>query len=465
MIRDELSGTQDEVKMILEAVFADPGIAGQMTPGEIRHTAICGETARDVLQLLGKDPHKIGLLSIGDIALPPFIKPLVLDTVCERAPRMLRKTLEKYGTGYDVPAQGSPEARAAEMRYLGEYYRFNEAHRGLEEALARNTCLTSGGMRGLDDIATGMVEEATDEGKIARFVHPDTSFGTWHAISRLRSFRGEHAELHPLRTEHRNLLHLTPEQVDQFYAEHPQGDKFSDTWYITPVVNPTGTTISPDNLYAVCKAVIRNNPLAVIMLDCVYVRTLQGNEPAELMAEVIQDEEIMQRAIFIESLSKTHGIPGIRAGSYSAVNDQVFRPVQKVNITISAGNGWDKSALMLAFCGETPGETDEIFERDQDTYRRLHRFWGRERKGLHEHLMRSGKFRHLFDDDQSHIRDEDLAKSMGLYLLLKLKKGVGFPQVSAETKCLGCLTKLMSGDHVRFSMGKLTEPTYLKEPI
>ncbi|MDZ4209667.1 MAG: hypothetical protein U1C56_00650, partial [Candidatus Curtissbacteria bacterium] len=68
----------------------------------------------------------------------------------------------------------------------------------------------------------------------------------------------------------------------------------------------------------------------------------------------------------------------------------------------------------------------------------------------------------LFDDDQSHIPDSQLEEPLGLYVLLKLKSGVSGIDVLKETGCLGVETSMGEDRYVRFSVGKIKQPTYSK---
>lgn len=368
------------------------------------------------------------------------------------------RKLTADGYGYDLASQGSLDARKAFARYLDSYYGFSE--HGLLDVMANNMGVESGGMRGLDDLASAFVLNVMRDNKNPsrpRFIYPDNSFGTWRQIAKNRSADGRLANLHTISTEQKNLLHLTAKQVDEFYAGHPVDDaeqKFSDLWYITPVGNPSGTMMTPDQLSGVANAVVRNNPNAVIVLDCVYVRTLRKEDARRLLEGVVSDSVVMDRVLFIESLSKTHGVPGKRVGMYFAKNKEFFGRVLNLNMTIAAGNGYDKDALMLAVANATP-DKEHAFEE-------LHEFWARERCGLFYYLKQP-LFAHLFDDDQSHITPEQLAHPLGLYLFMKLKDSVTYQNVALETGCLGVEDKDMgAGTFIRFSVGKVTEPTYAK---
>jgi len=172
-----------------------------------------------------------------------------------------------------------------------------------------------------------------------------------------------------------------------------------------------------------------------------------------LVSGVLSNPAVLSRVIFLESLSKTHGLTGLRIGMFFSTNKELYELVQNVDMTVTAGHGHNLSAKMMAFT-ENPDENDPKFKE-------LHRFWGRERKGLCNYLL-NGQYRDLFDEDQSHLHEDQLDEPMGLYLLVKLKPGVTKMDVYKRTGCIGVPSSLKSGQYMRFSVGKITEPTYAR---
>ena len=64
-----------------------------------------------------------------------------------------------------------------------------------------------------------------------------------------------------------NKLHLSKDEVKQFYRTHPAHSH--ESWYITPVGNPSGTKMTPIQLTVTIEAIAEQNPKAVIILDSV----------------------------------------------------------------------------------------------------------------------------------------------------------------------------------------------------
>ncbi len=455
--QEVFESVKNKVKAVIAGIFDDKEIRDNFKGAEIRWTAMCGEVAREILSILGESPDHIGLLSIGDVNLPDFVME-VARQILDRAHEYHKELAEEEGFGYDLASKGSERARSSMIGYFDRHYDFSSVP-GLMEKLNSNSTITGGGMRGLDDIASAMINiadgESTAEKPIKhRFIHPDNSFGTWHSIVGLRSHKGTTAEIHKIPTDQKNLLHLTPEQVDKFYKFHPIDEGFNDSWCITPVGNPSGTYIDADALAETCKRIVMHNPKVKIILDCTYVRTLKPDVARKLIAGVIHAPEVLDRVIFLESFSKTHGFSGERLGAYFSANPDIYNGIQNVNMMLSAGNGRQKSALVLALTNAT--------EEQENKFRELHEFWAREREGLYTYLIKNSQFTHLFEQDQSHIDPEQLKETLGLYVLLKLKPEVDGKQVLLETGCLGVETTLASGRYIRFSVGKIKTPTYAK---
>lgn len=463
-------------KIVLTVTFNDQVIKYKFKGMEIRGTTMAALVAKKILTILGEDPNTITLMAIGDVTLPEWIRGDVEDLI--RKANEIQMNLihpDEMDNSYDLTAQGCKPAREMALANWDKAYWFSEKE-GLTETLADQSTIMPGGMTALKLVVDALNEEADEKGLIKRYIYPDNSFGTWKSISKKSSRKklpkaivrkladpekdGDTplTQYYQLKTEQKDCLQLTPEKVHEFYKDKPLDEsEYSDTWYVTPVGNPSGTKIDGEMLVQTCEAILQYNPNATIILDCVYLRTLEDDEAKALIGRVISNDKIMNRAVFVESLSKTHGITGHRVAMYFAKNKELFNMIQNSDTTFTAGHGHYISALMMAFMSAPP----EIEKK----FKELHRFWQRERKGLFDNLIGSGKYNHLFEEDQEQIPQEQVDQPLGLYLLLKLKDGVDPVDVYSETGCIGVETKMDTGKYMRFSVGKITEPTYSKEEI
>lgn len=451
----------DAVQAVLTAVFEDPEIAEVFQTGAIQLVTLRGIIAQQVLETLGFNKDAIGVMVIGDIELPEFMHS-VMDEILAAQLANNRALFAKRGSGYDIPGQGLPEARRSMINYFDRFFGFSDSTvSGLKEKLAQNAAIVGGGMQAIEMIIGainfGVVEERRKKGgtRKTRMNHADNTFAMTIEITD-RMLVDEPSERNVCPTQQKNLLHLTPTDIDVFYAEKGT-ENAQDIWYFIPVGNPSGTADSSENLYATCQKILEHNPDAVIVLDCAYVRTMGPKRAKKQFAQMLNDERILQRVVFVESFSKSHGFCGFRAGTYFSYNDALFQQILGYDRIISQGHGLDKSAFIQAVCDTNDAREARI--------QQLRQFWGRERLGLYHYLM-DHRFRDLFDEDQCHLTNEQLndpENTTSIYLTLKLKPGVTIPQVGSATGCLGfpCNT-MKSGPYIRFSVGVLTEPTYAK---
>jgi hypothetical protein len=76
-------------------------------------------------------------------------------------------------------------------------------------------------MRGLKDIADACVLYANQNGAIHRFIQPDNSFGTWwNIIEKPNTIDKFRREIHIIETKQANKLHITAEDVHDFYKKY-----------------------------------------------------------------------------------------------------------------------------------------------------------------------------------------------------------------------------------------------------
>ena len=441
--------TADRVQRVVDAVFNDEKITAEFQGAIIRCTAMRGNVARAILHTVGESPDNIIQLSIGDVTLPEFARETITQ-IFRRAHELHMESIKGGETGYDVAAKGSETARRSFITYLDEYYDFS-AVAGLQDKLSINCCVANGGMEALHYIAESLACDAITNGKQYISVQPDNSFSTWFSIAKRATRDDPNANI-TLPTKQENLLHLAQEDIDEFYNRHGISKITAHSWYITPVGNPSGTAMKPDQLANVCDAIVVNDPSAVIILDCVYIRTMDPERAREILAGVIGNPEVRERVIFVESFSKTHGVCGERVGAFFSANPKLFNPPMNVVMQDTAGMPRFTDAQIRAFSTATPEQNAVI--------KQLHKFWAAERHGLYNHLIRNGNYTDLFHENQSHIIPADIEHPTGLYILPRLKPGVDQKKVLLRTKGLGVETKMGSGDYMRFSVGKLTVPTY-----
>lgn len=441
------------LKDILGAVWRNPTITAVCPDLVIRLTSLRGEVSKVIWSSRGNNPDDIQILAVGTTAIPQHLTKYhkFLSNFYNNASSYSLEATKghRFVIGYDLLSKGDEEARKGVLQMFNEHFGFSQEQ--LQQCI-HNSSITSGGMRGLKDIADACVLNAKDNGKGAhRFIQPDNSFGTWWNIIE-RPEKGDtfRREIHTIEAKPENKLQLSAQDVHAFYAKHRP--VHNESWYITPVGNPSGTKISGPQLTEVCEAIVKHNPHAIIILDSVYVRTIPREQAKEMLAGVLKNEQVLNRVIFLESFSKSHGLCRERLGIYFGVNDELFTRIHTANITFSAGPGAHKDHQFRALGTMSTDDKQSVDE--------LHQFWQTERKGLYNYLMK--KNAHLFEDKQIHVTGDDINNPLGLYLLLKTKPGIGAQDVFVNTGVLGVDTPLLSGHYIRFAVGALPRPTYSK---
>ncbi len=457
--------TQKTFETLVDIVFADNSIALQFNGMKIRHTAMCGAVIKEIMKLMSQKNDDIHMMSYGDVELPDDIENVVLGMIARSSVEHMQ-LLMKYGNGYDLTSRGCTEARSALIDYFNRFYGFYELststqneegtkiNTSLRDLLISQCTIVNGGMRALDDFAATFVNMAFKSNRRVRFMSPDNSFPTWLAVIKIHTRDGELGDNYSISTDPTNRLHLCRDDVETFYgAFSPNEDlkKYLDVWCITPVGNPSGTAMTPEQLQETITTIYKENPDAIIFLDCAYVRTLRRRTAQALLSPIFNYEKFYKNVIVLESFSKTHGLCGERIGAFFTPNSELYTILQNYNTTVSSGNGRYKDALALTLATPTEEEVKAV--------KHLHRFWAHERASLFNYLM-SDRFSDVFERKQSHITPDQLNEPLGIYIFLKLKKGIDLKEVFKRTKCLGVEVEMGSGTYVRFAVCKLKQSTF-----
>lgn len=139
---------------------------------------------------------------------------------------------------------------------------------------------------------------------------------------------------------------MDPDPAD--IAKIPDGVEI-DGVYAMPVNNPTGRTLGPDRLRAFVEAVLDRWPHAGIILDSVYVRLHPRYR--ELLAWFEDDPRFSESVIFIDSLSKSHGVTGLRSGAIFTRSSRLRGGILRYAQNIMAGPSNAMQAVVLGLIG------------------------------------------------------------------------------------------------------------------
>jgi aspartate/methionine/tyrosine aminotransferase len=190
----------------------------------------------------------------------------------------------------------------------------------------------------------------------------------------------------------------SPEDLDQL----PDNVDI-DGVYLMPINNPTGRTLPPEQMRAFIDAVLDRWPRATVILDSVYVRL--HPQYRHLLTWYEEDPRYAEAVLFIDSLSKTHGVTGLRSGAIltraSAPRDGIVRYAQNVMAGPSNAMQAATASLLAAFLS---GD-EELVEHRIRLQMRIGRHLQRRRSLLlNEAFVR---YRELLDSEQPLLPDPE----------------------------------------------------------
>jgi aspartate/methionine/tyrosine aminotransferase len=174
-----------------------------------------------------------------------------------------------------------------------------------------------------------------------------------------------------------------------------------DAIYLQPINNPTGRTIPPEQLRALIAGVLDRWPHAGVILDSVYVRLHPRYR--ELLTWFNDDPRFAESVMFVDSLSKSHGVTGLRAGAILTRAKRLTAGVNRYAQNILAGPSNVTQAVMLALLAPFALGDEELCERRIRLQTRIGRHLQRRRRLL----LRQAFERHgeLFDASQPVLPD------------------------------------------------------------
>jgi aspartate/methionine/tyrosine aminotransferase len=187
-----------------------------------------------------------------------------------------------------------------------------------------------------------------------------------------------------------------PKDLDQI----PEGTDL-DGVYLMPVNNPTGRTLEPERLKAYVTALLDRWPHIGIILDSVYLRL--HPRYSELLAWYENDPRFAESIIIIDSLSKTHGVTGLRSGALFTGSDRLRGGVLRYAQNVMAGPSNVMQAVVLGLIG--PHASGEV--EFSDYLIRLQVRIGRHLQLRRQYLLEEAfdRWGDLLDDDQPLLPD------------------------------------------------------------
>lgn len=174
-----------------------------------------------------------------------------------------------------------------------------------------------------------------------------------------------------------------------------------DGVYLMPVNNPTGRTLDGDRLRAFVAAVLDRWPHAGVILDSVYVRLHPDHR--ELLAWFDAEPRFADRVLIIDSLSKSHGVTGLRSGAILTRSSVLRGGITRYCQNILAGPSNAMQAVALSMLAPFITGDDELAEQRIRLSLRIGRHLQRRRRLLLAQAF--DRWGHLLDDDQPLLPD------------------------------------------------------------
>ncbi len=169
-----------------------------------------------------------------------------------------------------------------------------------------------------------------------------------------------------------------------------------DALYLMPINNPTGRTLAPERLRGFVEAVLQRWPHAAIILDSVYVR--MHPRYGELLAWYEDDPRFADAILFVDSLSKTHGVTGLRAGVVLSRSERLREGVIRYAQNVMAGPSNAMQAVVLGLLAPFASDDEELIRDRIRLQLRIGRHLQRRRRlllgaiaGAHAPLLHSSQ--------------------------------------------------------------------------
>ena len=410
-------------KDLLKVLFANEDIKN-MYPNEIRRSTIIWQLANTILSQVGNH-DSCQVFAIGDIAY--------FDNLAESWKHLIESSLRSIDTshliGYDLNWVGSMRLRKSIITYMSHYY-----DTFLPTNLEERILPSYGGTDSFTSIINTLRIHSQE--KKVNFVYPEASFLANVKIA--ETLIGKDNLIKLPKPSHTNFFFST-EQIEDFYGNQSRISEVN-IFYITPVGNPTGNMIQPNQLYDIALQIVKRDPDAILIFDTVYIWLLIDTASRDLFEKIFTNPSILNRIIFTESISKTLGTTGIRLGWTWTVNQELSDELRNYTTLTKAGF----SKILDEF-------TINLLENPTiiDFQNQVYEFWSGERMKFVNSMK--NQFPELFDFESS----PSISHREWIYVLLKLQENYSFEEVFAITGIIGVGIELSDGKYIRYAFGNV----------
>lgn len=410
----------DSNAIILEYLFENQEIKSKYL-NEIRRYTIIWQIANEIFALKWID-EKIDIKAIWDIDYPENLKSQWQE-ICKNA---LNKVDTNMLVWYDINSQWDQDLRKKVYELMELTYDFSNID---FEQIDENMFFCYW----WSDWFSAVIEwlKTIYKNKKINFIFPEASFLANIEIAKTTLWAD-------------NLVSIPKPQQDNFFLDFNQIEKYlkedssHNILYITPVWNPSWELIDPAQLIALTKQISKYEKITLIF-DNVYVSLLETHISKSIFKEIFEDENIKNKIIVCESMSKTFGTTGIRIAWTRGFNKDLMLEIRKINSLHKAGF----SKLLVEFLRNILWDLELLTNFQKQSFK----YWSDKRIEFYKKLKTN--FSEFFDFDASC----KVTPNQWIYLFLKIKDSADPINIFIQTKAIWVTINLSDGTYIRYAFG------------
>jgi aspartate/methionine/tyrosine aminotransferase len=236
-------------------------------------------------------------------------------------------------------------------------------------------------------------------------------------------------------TRPENHFKLTYADMKRILAEDPQ----LRILYFTVSNNPTAFSYSPDQIRAVYRAIEEDGREFAVLADLAYIGTCDENEDRARM-RAFNTPEMLERTLFINSLSKVFTLTGDRCGWVSLNNPEWADLLRVAWNNTTAGLPAEWQLRFTAYI--------EWFDEHPEIQEKIRALYALRRENLRAQLHELNNIHHIFEEI-------GLDDNTTIYNWSKLKPGEDALTLFEKTGIAGVSGSAFGydNDYIRFSVG------------
>lgn len=420
-ISDKFSNETINRKGILKELFQNNELK-QKFVNEIRRSTIIGQITNEILQKFEQN-NLCKILAIWDVAYFWELKNNWEDLI-----QISLKNIDVQNlSGYDLSWQWSDKLRNSLYNYMKLYYDFSKIEKNISSDIIPTYGATDGFVSILDTIKN------IYPNKKINFIYPEASFMANVKIA-------EHI------LWEQNIIKINKPTLDNFFFTEEEIPSFKDAiiniYYITSVWNPTGNKIDSKKLFGILSHISINDKNSIFLMDNVYVGILKEKESKDLFSKIFENSEVLQKIIFLESLSKTLWTTGIRIGWIWSINSLFSENIKKTVILKKAGFSKILDELAVNLLSD--------LEKINNFQNEVYDFWSSQRLKFLEFIKEN--YSHFFDFEAS----APVLDRQWIYIFLKVKNWFNIQEIFAETWLIWVGITLSDGDYIRYAFWNIS---------